>query len=73
MGIKKERGRNMKKFALVIGHNPRGKGAYSENLKLSEYNYWKNVCDEINEIDDSIDIYSREAKKYYIEEILYIN
>lgn len=59
----------MKKFALVIGHNPRGKGAYSENLKLSEYNYWKNVCDEINEIDDSIDIYSREAKKYYIEEM----
>ena len=27
----------MKKFALVIGHNPRGRGAYSEYLDLSEY------------------------------------
>lgn len=37
----------MGKIALVIGHNPRGKGAYSPYLKLSEYEYWENVCDEV--------------------------
>ena len=59
----------MKKFALVIGHNPRGKGAHSIYLGLSEYEYWRNVCDEINQIDDSIDIYSRKPEENYIQEM----
>ena len=59
----------MKKFALVIGHNPRGKGAYSKYLDLSEYEYWRDVCDEINQIDDSIDIYSRKPEENYIQEM----
>ena len=59
----------MKKFAIVIGHNPRGRGAYSEYLDLSEYEYWRNVCDEINKIDDSIDIYSRKPEQNYLQEM----
>ncbi|WP_336163868.1 N-acetylmuramoyl-L-alanine amidase [Fusobacterium polymorphum] len=59
----------MKKFAIVIGHNPRGKGAYSKYLDLSEYEYWRNVCDGINKIDDSIDIYSRKPEQNYIQEM----
>ena len=59
----------MKKFALVIGHNPRGKGAYSKYLNLSEYEYWRDVCDEINNLDDNIDIYSRKAEQNYIQEM----
>ena len=59
----------MGKIALVIGHNPRGKGAYSPYLKLSEYEYWENVCDEVKKMEESIDIYSRKPEQNYIQEM----
>ena len=35
----------MKKIALIIGHNPQNKGAYSEYLKTSEYDFYSKVLD----------------------------
>lgn len=35
----------MKKIALIIGHNPQNKGAYSEYLKISEYDFYSKVLD----------------------------
>lgn len=57
------------KVALVIGHNPRGQGSYSSHLENSEYEFWKEVSNTINILNDSIDIYCREAKTNYIEEM----
>lgn len=57
------------KVALIIGHNKRSKGAYSPFLEKSEYDYYKEVTDIVNKIDDTIDIYSRSAKDGYISEM----
>lgn len=35
----------MKKIALIIGHNEKNKGAYSEYLKISEYDFYSKVLD----------------------------
>ena len=35
----------MKKIALIIGHNQKNKGAYSEYLKKSEYDFYSKVLD----------------------------
>lgn len=59
----------MKKVAIVIGHNPRGRGAYSPHLEQSEYEYYRDICGLINKLDDSIDIYSREPNDNYLAEM----
>lgn len=59
----------MKKVALIVGHNPRSRGAYSPFLRKSEYEYYREVVDIINKIDDTIDIYTREANENYIAEM----
>lgn len=57
------------KVALIVGHNPRSKGAYSPFLNMSEYDYFKSIVDKINSIDDTIDIYCREPNNNYIQEM----
>ena len=57
------------KVALIIGHNPRGQGSYSTYLESSEYAFWKEVCNSVNTINDNIDIYCRETKINYVEEM----
>lgn len=37
----------MKKIALIIGHNEKNKGAYSEYLKISEYDFYSKVLDKL--------------------------
>ncbi len=47
----------MKKVALVIGHNPRGRGATSPYLEQTEYEYYRDITDIVNKLNDNIDIY----------------
>ena len=57
------------KVALVIGHNKRSKGAYSQMVG-SEYDYWKRIAEKIKtEIPAMIDIYERNPNKDYIPEM----
>lgn len=35
----------MKKIALIVGHNEKSKGAYSEGLKATEYDFYGKVLD----------------------------
>ncbi|MBR8748697.1 hypothetical protein IX317_000356 [Fusobacterium sp. DD29] len=58
------------KVALLIGHNPKDKGAYSNVLGQYEYEYYRDVCSIINEIDDSIDIYTREPIVGYVAQMV---
>ncbi|MBS9775687.1 MAG: N-acetylmuramoyl-L-alanine amidase [Fusobacterium sp.] len=59
-----------KKVALVIGHNSRSGGAISPYLEQSEYRYFKDVADIVNKLNDNIDIYCREPKSRYTEEMI---
>nr|DAY42653.1 MAG TPA: Cell wall hydrolase autolysin [Caudoviricetes sp.] len=57
------------KVALVIGHNQRSKGAYSQ-IVGSEYDYWKRIAEKIKgEIPEFVDVYERKANKAYILEM----
>ncbi|MDD7411166.1 N-acetylmuramoyl-L-alanine amidase [Fusobacterium gastrosuis] len=59
----------MKKIALIIGHNKRSKGAYSQ-IVGSEYDYWLNVAYRIKErIPELVDIYERISNNNYIAEM----
>ena len=59
----------MNKVALIIGHNDRSRGAYSQIL-LSEFKYWKRIAEKIKtEIPGLIDIYERKPNKAYIPEM----
>lgn len=57
------------KVAIVVGHNPRGKGAYSPFLEKTEYQYYRGVADIINSLDDTVDIYTREPSTDYTTEM----
>ena len=51
------------KIALIIGHNQRSKGAYS-NIVGSEFDYWKRIAEKIKiEIPELVDIYERKPKQ----------
>ena len=41
------------KVALIIGHNKRAKGAYSQILGR-EYDYWKRIAEKIKENQTNI-------------------
>ena len=57
------------KVALIIGHNKRAKGAYSQILG-SEYDYWKRIAEKIKGIiPELVDIYEREPNEYYTREM----
>ena len=57
------------KVALVIGHNQRSKGAYSQ-IVGSEYDYWKRIAEKIKtEIPLMVDIYERKPNQYYTREM----
>lgn len=57
------------KVALVVGHNPRSKGAYSKILG-SEYDYWKNIAYKIKErMPQLVDIYERKQNNNYTTEM----
>ena len=57
------------KVALVIGHNQRSKGAYSQ-IVGSEYDYWKGIAEKIkNEIPELVDVYERKPNKFYVQEM----
>lgn len=59
----------MDKAALIIGHNQRSKGAYSQIIG-SEYDYWKRVSEKIKtEIPGLVDVYERKPNKTYIPEM----
>ena len=57
------------KIALIIGHNKRSKGAYSQ-IVGSEYDYWKRVAEKIKTVvPELVDIYEREPNEYYTREM----
>ena len=57
------------KVALIIGHNKRSKGAYSQ-IVGSEYDYWKRIAEKIKtEIPALVDVYERKPNKAYIQEM----
>lgn len=55
------------KVAIVIGHTSNGdKGAYSETLKLSEYDYNLKVANHMKELNPSVyDVYTHTIQEYY--------
>lgn len=57
------------KVALIIGHNQRSKGAYSQ-IVGSEYDYWKRIAEKIKtEIPLMVDVYERKPNQYYTREM----
>ena len=57
------------KVALIIGHNKRSKGAYSQ-IVGSEYDYWKRIAEKIKtEIPTLVDVYERKPNKFYVPEM----
>ena len=57
------------KVALVIGHNQRSNGAYSQ-IVGSEYDYWKRIAEKIKgEIPEFVDTYERKPNKAYVPEM----
>lgn len=57
------------KVALIIGHNKRAKGAYSQILGR-EYDYWKRIAEKTKGIiPELVDIYEREPNEYYTREM----
>ena len=57
------------KVALIIGHNKRSKGAYSQ-IVGSEYDYWKGIAEKIKtEIPELVDVYERKPNKFYVPEM----
>lgn len=57
------------KVALIIGHNQRSKGAYSQ-IVGSEYDYWKRIAEKIKtEIPEMVDVYERKPNKFYVPEM----
>lgn len=57
------------KVALIIGHNKRSKGAYSQ-IVGSEYDYWKRIAEKIKtEIPEMVDVYERKPNKFYVPEM----
>lgn len=58
------------KIALVVGHTGNGdKGAYSETLKVSEYDYWVDVAKRVEALGNVevhvYDVYTHTIQSYY--------
>lgn len=57
-------------IALVIGHNKRSKGAFSNYVGMSEYNYWKEVSNKVKlELGSMVDVFERQPHQYYSTEM----
>lgn len=60
-----------KKIALVVGHTERGdKGAYSDYLKSTEFDFWIDVAKRIKELGksskiDVYDVFTHTEQNYY--------
>lgn len=59
------------KVAVYIGHTPKAdKGAYSEHLKLSEYDYNLKVAKELEVLDkNTYKIFSHSIQDYYSRQV----
>ncbi|MGL5050610.1 MAG: N-acetylmuramoyl-L-alanine amidase [Fusobacteriaceae bacterium] len=57
------------KVALIVGHNAKSKGAYSETLKISEFDLFSNVAKLIQNKMPSVDVYKREDVGSYSKEM----
>lgn len=55
--------------AIVIGHNSKGKGAYSESLGYSEFDFFKRVSSIIKKNAPSVDVYERKHTGSYSSEM----
>ena len=57
----------MKKYALVVGHtSTKDKGAYSDNLQTTEFDYNLKVAEAIKALcPEMFDIYTHTAQDYY--------
>lgn len=60
----------MKKYALVVGHtSTKDKGAYSENMQISEFDYNLKVAQAIQAMcPEMFDIYTHETQDYYMRQ-----
>ena len=61
----------MGRVAIVIGHNKKVKGAYSKYLKISEWDFYKDISEKIREMDTAgnVDIYFRNYHGSYSQEM----
>lgn len=57
------------KIALVIGHNSLKQGAYSEYLKRTEYEFFKEVAYNIQEKSKNIIVFERKCDASYSREM----
>lgn len=57
------------KVAIVVGHNSKGKGAYSKHLDVSEYDFFSEVASIIKKNAPSVDIFKREDVGSYTKEM----
>lgn len=55
--------------AVVIGHNSRSKGAYSSVLGQSEYDYYSDIAQIMQTLDNKLDIYVRKPAENYVSEM----
>ena len=59
------------KVALVVGHTEKGdKGAYSDALRTTEYDYWSDVAKRVQNLGkgvqiDIYDVYTHTIQEYY--------
>ena len=61
------------KIALVVGHTEKGdKGAFSETLKTTEFDYWLDVAKRIEKLGnvsvDIYDVFTHKIQSYYERE-----
>lgn len=52
-------------IAIIVGHNDKRKGFYSPYIGKSEYEYYKSICNELN----NVDIHYRLNHNSYSQEI----
>lgn len=57
------------KIALVVGHNSKGKGAYSEFLKTSEFDFFNKVAQKIQHDIENVFVYNRVDVGSYTKEM----
>ncbi len=58
-----------RKIAVIIGHNEVEQGAYSEFLKSSEYNFFKEVAYKMQEKNVNIVVFERKYCRNYSSEV----
>ncbi|MGL5022300.1 MAG: N-acetylmuramoyl-L-alanine amidase [Cetobacterium sp.] len=57
------------KIALIVGHNSSDGGAYSNTLKINEFNYFKKVAEYIKENLDCVTVIHRTSNSSYISQM----